>query len=127
MVSDGLALDGTVAESTAQARELWGLRERITEALVRAGAVYKYDVSLPTHRMYELVRDMRERLRGTGAVTVGYGHVGDGNLHLNVSTTRPDERVLGAMMQMMLPLCLRALRTAPLRCCVLCETRASAK
>lgn len=96
VVSGGLALDGTVAESAAQQRELWGLRERVTEALVRAGAVYKYDVSLPTHRMYEAVEAVRRRLRGTGAVTVGYGHVGDGNLHLNVSTPAPDERVLGA-------------------------------
>lgn len=51
ILSEGLALDGTVAEGAAQAKALWGLRERITEALVRRGYVYKYDVSMPTHRM----------------------------------------------------------------------------
>lgn len=46
--------------------------------------------------MYELVEEVRARLRGTGALAVGYGHVGDGNLHLNVSAAKPDARVLGA-------------------------------
>lgn len=54
------------------------------------GAVYKYDVSLPVTSMYGLVEDMRERLKGWSpdVKVVGYGHVGDGNLHLNVSAPR---------------------------------------
>jgi D-2-hydroxyglutarate dehydrogenase len=52
----------------------------------RAGAVYKYDVSIPVAQMYNLVDDMRQRLASHADVRVaGYGHVGDGNLHLNVS------------------------------------------
>ena len=52
--------------------------------------MYKYDLSLPVERMYGLVEEVRERLaRGlpgrTDVLAVGYGHVGDGNLHLNVS------------------------------------------
>lgn len=51
-----------------------------------AGAVYKYDLSLPLSSMYELVEIMRQRLSQIPDVrVVGYGHVGDGNLHLNVS------------------------------------------
>ena len=38
--------------TTAQAAALWALRERITEALGKAGKVYKYDISLPTTKMY---------------------------------------------------------------------------
>ena len=58
--------------------------------LLHAGAVYKYDLSLPVERMYGLVEEVRERLaRGLpgqrDVLAVGYGHVGDGNLHLNVS------------------------------------------
>jgi D-2-hydroxyglutarate dehydrogenase len=34
--------------------------------------------------MYKLVEDMRERCKGSALCTVGYGHLGDGNLHLNV-------------------------------------------
>ena len=67
-------------------------------ALKYAGAVYKYDLSLPTEQMYELVEDMRQRIKAAaasssdrsfdfGAVSVvGYGHLGDGNLHLNISS-----------------------------------------
>ena len=79
----GDVLDGTVAADGAQAKALWRLREGVTEALVKSGAVYKYDVSMPQHRMYELVDAMRARL--PDALVVGYGHVGDGNLHLSAS------------------------------------------
>lgn len=51
------------------------------------GATYKYDLSMPTHKMYELVQDVRQRVSHfPDVVVVGYGHVGDGNLHLNVSS-----------------------------------------
>ncbi|KAF7132360.1 hypothetical protein RHSIM_Rhsim09G0214700 [Rhododendron simsii] len=48
------------------------------------GAVYKYDLSLPIEKIYDLVEEMRMRL-GPAAKVVGYGHLGDGNLHLNIS------------------------------------------
>lgn len=51
------------------------------------GATYKYDLSMPTHKMYELVELVRQRVQHvSGVMVVGYGHVGDGNLHLNVSS-----------------------------------------
>ena len=79
----GTLLDGAIAQDGAQARAFWGLREGVTEALSRF-PVYKYDLSIPVDCMYELVEEMRARLGGA-ALTVGYGHVGDGNLHLNIS------------------------------------------
>lgn len=104
-------LDGTVAADTTQARALWRLREGVTEALVKTGYVYKCaphtccrsgggthaarsadDVSMPTPTMYALVDAMRARLPAS-ARTVGYGHVGDGNLHLNVVTPSQDPAV----------------------------------
>lgn len=98
---DGFALAGTVGRDAKEAARLWNLRERISLALKRAGATYKYDLSLPTEEMYDLVDETRARLvraaatagAGTSAATVfadakvlGYGHLGDGNLHLNVSS-----------------------------------------
>jgi D-2-hydroxyglutarate dehydrogenase len=54
--------------------------------LLLAGAVYKYDLSVPVSDMYSLVEEMRKRLRDVPDVVVaGYGHIGDGNLHLNIS------------------------------------------
>ena len=45
-------------------------------------ATVKYDVSIPLKHFYDLVEDMRERLGDKALRCVGYGHVGDSNLHL---------------------------------------------
>jgi len=90
--AEGLIADGVVAADASQARRLFRLREDVSVALSQRGHVFKYDVSL--RRLADmdlLVREMRERLRLRGwaeldVETVGYGHIGDGNLHLNVST-----------------------------------------
>lgn len=90
--------DGILAQDTTQARALWQLRETITEGLAKEGAVYKYDISLPVARMYDLVARMKTRLgssvAGAAAGVVGYGHLGDGNLHLNIHTPKFDAAVL---------------------------------
>jgi D-2-hydroxyglutarate dehydrogenase len=84
-----LVRDGVLAADLGQAEALWALREQIGPACGNAGLVYKYDVSLPLPLMYDLVEAVRERLpegkHPSGAVVVGYGHLGDSNLHLNVS------------------------------------------
>ncbi|KAF7120486.1 hypothetical protein RHSIM_Rhsim13G0235800 [Rhododendron simsii] len=66
----------------------------VPEALMKAGAVYKYDLSLPIEKMYDLVEEMRMIL-GPAAKVVGYGHLGDGNLHFNISLPEYDDTVLG--------------------------------
>ncbi|KAB1201930.1 D-2-hydroxyglutarate dehydrogenase, mitochondrial [Morella rubra] len=68
----------------------------VPEALMKAGAVYKYNLSLPVEKMYNLVEEMRTRLGRNSAKVNGYGHLGDGNLHLNISTPQYD-----AMVQLM--------------------------
>ncbi|KAJ4963836.1 hypothetical protein NE237_023775 [Protea cynaroides] len=89
----GLILDGVVAQDINQASSFWRIREGVPEALARAGAVYKYDLSLPVEDMYGLVEEMRLRLDQSAKV-VGYGHLGDGNLHLNVSVPDYDDAIL---------------------------------
>ncbi|XP_007532050.3 D-2-hydroxyglutarate dehydrogenase, mitochondrial isoform X2 [Erinaceus europaeus] len=84
-LSSGLLTDGTVATEQRRVQALWALRERITEALSRDGYVYKYDLSLPLEQLYHLVPDLRARLGPRARHVVGYGHLGDGNLHLNVT------------------------------------------
>lgn len=44
----------------------------------------QYDVSVPQGEMYRFVEEMRERCSSAALCTLGYGHLGDGNLHLNV-------------------------------------------
>ncbi len=96
----GLVLDGTVADDTTAIRSLWALREGVAEALAKDGkGVYKYDISLPVAGMYELVLQIKARLatateQGKVNGVVGYGHLGDGNLHLNVHADKLNPEVL---------------------------------
>ncbi|KAG0082726.1 hypothetical protein BGZ92_011452 [Podila epicladia] len=93
LMSNDIVQDGVVAQDTTQVRNLWAIREGIPEACSKSGAVYKYDISMPVPVLYQMVEDMRYRLEKAGAVgdgklvksVIGYGHVGDGNLHLNVA------------------------------------------
>lgn len=98
----GVAQDGVVAQDETQIRGLWSLREGFTEALGKEPAVYKYDISMPVPRLYECVEDMRQHLRDGGVFdqenspvtdVVAYGHVGDGNLHLNIAASHLDPTV----------------------------------
>ena len=91
-MEDGLILDGTVAQDESRAKDLWMLREGIAEALVKEGKVYKYDLSVPVTEMYNMVDVLQERL-GDRATVLGYGHLGDANLHLNVSVPKHSDEV----------------------------------
>ncbi|XP_057359300.1 D-2-hydroxyglutarate dehydrogenase, mitochondrial isoform X3 [Manis pentadactyla] len=93
----GLVTDGTVATDHSKVKMLWALRERISEALSRDGYVYKYDISLPVERLYDLVTELRTRLGPQAKHVVGYGHLGDGNLHLNVTAEAFSSSLLGAL------------------------------
>uniref|UniRef100_G1R8B6 D-2-hydroxyglutarate dehydrogenase, mitochondrial n=1 Tax=Nomascus leucogenys TaxID=61853 RepID=G1R8B6_NOMLE len=96
-LGSGLVTDGTMATDQRKVKMLWALRERITEALSRDGYVYKYDLSLPVERLYDIVNDLRARLGPHAKHVVGYGHLGDGNLHLNVTAEAFSPSLLGAL------------------------------
>lgn len=96
-MTSSLVTDGTVATEESKIKALWSMRERITEALTHDGFTYKYDISLPVERIYQLVTDMREHLGNLAKSVVGYGHVGDGNLHLNITSPAKDPALLAAI------------------------------
>ncbi|KAK7965005.1 hypothetical protein PG988_010009 [Apiospora saccharicola] len=95
--------DGVLAQDETQLRSLWSQREGIPECLGHWGGVYKYDLSIPLEDLYKLVEDVREKIGAAGLIgdsdefpvvdVVGYGHMGDSNLHLNVAVRRYDKRV----------------------------------
>ncbi|XP_008576975.1 PREDICTED: D-2-hydroxyglutarate dehydrogenase, mitochondrial [Galeopterus variegatus] len=97
VLGSGLVTEGSVAADQRKAKMLWALRERITEALSRDGYVYKYDISLPVERLYDIVTDLRARLGPSAKHVVGYGHLGDGNLHLNVIAEAFSASLLAAL------------------------------
>ena len=79
--------DAMLATSLAQAQAMWKLRESVPEAQRRHGASIKHDVSVPVSGIPELIEKgtaLALRLAPEGDV-VSYGHVGDGNLHFNLS------------------------------------------
>ena len=75
--------DGIIAQDESQKKKIWELRESIAEGVSKKGIVFSYDISLPLENFYEIVEQTRKRVEGL-AFTVGYGHIGDCNLHLNV-------------------------------------------
>ena len=115
--SDGLfaALDAAgideasvaVAADAAGRHRLWQLRERHTEVMNAVGVPHKLDVSVPAGRYAELVDRAAEAVAAVDhdARTIVYGHVGDGNLHVNVLGPEPaDESADNAVLELVLQL-----------------------
>jgi len=79
--------DATIAASLAQQRELWRLRELMSEVQKHEGGSIKHDVAVPIARVPEFVTRANQlvELMIPGARPVPFGHLGDGNIHYNVS------------------------------------------
>ncbi len=79
--------DGVVAQSEAQAKKLWALRENISEAQKIEGISIKHDVAVPVSRIPDFLAAADAALTEAfpGIRVVAFGHVGDGNLHYNLS------------------------------------------
>lgn len=83
LIADDLVTDGVLAQDENQKKKIWNLRESISEAAVKEGYCLKYDVSLPVEKFQEII-DLTQQRIGSLAKVIGYGHIGDYNLHLNV-------------------------------------------
>lgn len=85
--ADGLVLDAAVAESDAQRSALWKLRESISEAQKGEGASVKHDVAVPVSRVPAFLAEATAKVEAEwpGVRVVAFGHLGDGNIHFNLS------------------------------------------
>ncbi len=83
--AEGL-LDARIASDAAGARALWAYREQHTEAINAEGVPVKLDVSVAVAELPALVQELPGVVEGVapGARTVLFGHVNEGNLHVNV-------------------------------------------
>jgi FAD/FMN-containing dehydrogenase len=81
----GWVADGVISQSDAQAQQLWRLREGITESLA-PHVPYKNDVSVRISRMPAFLQETQALLGQAYPQfeVVWFGHIGDGNLHINV-------------------------------------------
>lgn len=88
---EAMGLDDAVpAMSIAQRDELWALRDGITEAERACGTSLKHDISVATSKITQLVEDLTAdiaKLNPALRLNI-FGHVGDGNLHVNVLPLR---------------------------------------
>ncbi|WP_411824783.1 FAD-binding oxidoreductase [Leptospira sp. 'Mane'] len=81
-----LITDGSIAQNTRQNQTFWKYREGISESLSLAHTVHKNDISLPLRNMEAFLNDMQSLLSSKyqGFEIALFGHIGDGNLHLNI-------------------------------------------
>jgi FAD/FMN-containing dehydrogenase len=75
-----------VAEDSDRRRALWAYREELNEAVGTHGTARKYDVSVPVSAIAEFAVAVHAEIAAldSAAKTIIYGHLGDGNLHVNV-------------------------------------------
>ncbi|WKX95867.1 hypothetical protein Q1695_012372 [Nippostrongylus brasiliensis] len=92
-VGSGLATDGVQAQSAKESAAMWRLRESCPLAVAKCGFVFKNDVSLPLGSFYKLSEVVRARCSSLAQRIVTYGHLGDGNSHLNITTDKYSEEL----------------------------------
>ncbi len=83
----GLASDAVIAQSEAQRAELWSVRELISESQKFEGGSVKHDVAVPVASVPTFMREAEVAVLNymPGARIIAFGHLGDGNIHFNVS------------------------------------------
>lgn len=83
----GLVLDAAIGGSIAQQEELWRMREALSEAQAPEGASIKHDISVPVASIPKFIERAGQAVAmvAADARIVCFGHMGDGNLHYNVS------------------------------------------
>ena len=82
-----IVLDGIIAESTQQRKDLWLLRDGLSEAQKPEGGSIKHDISVPIDCVSIFIDKATQSVKKhiPGSRVVAFGHVGDGNIHFNVS------------------------------------------
>jgi FAD/FMN-containing dehydrogenase len=85
--NSGVIDDASIAASLEQRADFWRLRESIPEAQVKEGGSIKHDVSVEVGLVPAMIREATPAVEAfaPGARVVAFGHLGDGNIHFNVS------------------------------------------
>jgi FAD/FMN-containing dehydrogenase len=88
-IDSGDAVDAAVAQSIDQAQQFWMIREHISEAQAAFGPAIKHDISVPLSSLSEFVEQANAAVSSLARPVqlVTFGHLGDGNLHYNLSPT----------------------------------------
>ncbi|CAM1628002.1 C-terminal [Bartonella choladocola] len=86
-LQQGIIEDASIARSVSQQKEFWRLREDMSPAQKLEGGSIKHDISVPIASIPDFISDAAKIIEAIspGARIVCFGHMGDGNLHYNVS------------------------------------------
>jgi len=86
-LESGLIADAVIAKNRGEAEAMWRLRHAISEAQKNEGASLKHDVSVPVGKVGEFIAAAEAAVTSAmpGVRVVAFGHVGDGNIHFNLS------------------------------------------
>ncbi|XP_075157150.1 D-2-hydroxyglutarate dehydrogenase, mitochondrial-like [Haematobia irritans] len=85
VMDKGDVIDGTFTREPSKMKEMWNIREVLAPALAKDGYLFTYDLSLPLRSFYDIVKMVDERVGHMAKKVCGFGHLGDLNLHLNVT------------------------------------------
>eukprot|EP00816_Leptocylindrus_hargravesii_P011392 CAMPEP_0196804076 /NCGR_PEP_ID=MMETSP1362-20130617/3603_1 /TAXON_ID=163516 /ORGANISM="Leptocylindrus danicus, Strain CCMP1856" /LENGTH=515 /DNA_ID=CAMNT_0042176097 /DNA_START=190 /DNA_END=1737 /DNA_ORIENTATION=+ len=92
-MESGDIVDGVLAQDRKQIGHMWEIRESCNPTMGSIGYTYKYDVSIPISDFHDIVLRMKDRLsHHSNIIVTSWGHVIDGNLHLNVTTPNVREK-----------------------------------
>ncbi|WP_342642972.1 FAD-binding oxidoreductase [Rhodoligotrophos ferricapiens] len=86
-LEQGLLQDAVLAASEAQRRAFWAIREQLSEVQKHEGGSIKHDVSVPVSRIPDFLKEASAAVTTLipGSRPVPFGHLGDGNIHFNIS------------------------------------------
>jgi FAD/FMN-containing dehydrogenase len=86
LLADGAISDAVIAANDTQADAFWMLRDGISEAEKAIGPALQHDVSVPVERMPDFIARVPGRVAAqlSGATSLAFGHLGDGNVHFHV-------------------------------------------
>ena len=90
----GLVTDATLAQSGQQRQALWDIREKMPESQKHEGGSIKHDVSVPVSKVPQFIEEATKAVNNfmPDARVMAFGHMGDGNIHFNVTQPAGMER-----------------------------------
>ena len=94
LAEEDLILDATIASSSKEIENIWAMREDISESISMSGNVYKNDVSVPVSDLVNFIPDLEKIVKEKYADfdLLLFGHIGDGNIHINILDRSGQER-----------------------------------
>ncbi|XP_003743667.1 D-2-hydroxyglutarate dehydrogenase, mitochondrial [Galendromus occidentalis] len=94
VLDSGMISDGVAASDGKGIHDLWQCRERISESIRLDGYVFKYDMSVPLEKYLDLAKLLKPRIDGLAKRICVFGHMGDSNVHLNITAEEYSDELL---------------------------------